>query len=174
MTIIRYSRADRIKIPKEVETQMLDGQWVTVTIIIIMFITVITNIIIFMIKVVIMVITITVHLMIKMMITRLQATEVGDCSLSLGSYDIWIWCYMMRYDGMMMRYESDSNMVWWWSWSGMGSMGTGSVSSAASYIDISGYVDSAPYRLMMIMMMIIMIIKSLSRVLMITADFPSF
>ena len=25
-------------------------------------------------------------------------------------------------------------------------MGTGSVSSAASYIDISGYVDSAPYR----------------------------
>ena len=52
-------------------------------------------------------------------------------------------------------------------------MGTGSVSSAASYIDISGYVDSAPYRLIMIMMMIIMIIKSLSRVLMITADFPS-
>ena len=26
MVIIRYSRADRIKIPKEVETQMLDGQ----------------------------------------------------------------------------------------------------------------------------------------------------
>jgi len=63
----RYSRADRIKIPKEVETQMLDGQ--------------------------------------------LQTAEVADCSLSLG----------------------------------MGSMGTGSVSSAASYIDISGYVDSAPY-----------------------------
>jgi len=63
----RYSRADRIKIPKEVETQMLDGQ--------------------------------------------LQSAEVGDCSLSLG----------------------------------MGSLGTGSVSSAASYIDISGYVDSAPY-----------------------------
>ena len=29
---------------------------------------------------------------------------------------------------------------------GMGSLGTGSVSSAASYIDISGYVDTAPYR----------------------------
>jgi len=63
----RYSRADRIKIPKEVETQMLDGQ--------------------------------------------IQTAEVADCTLSLG----------------------------------MGSMGTGSVSSAASYIDISGYVDSAPY-----------------------------
>ena len=43
---------------------------------------------------------------------------------------------------MLTRHNNISFLMW----PGMGSMGTGSVSSAASYIDISGYVDSAPYR----------------------------
>ena len=45
-----------------------------------------------------------------------------------------------------IRYDSYHGIVKTKYSPGMGSMGTGSVSSAASYIDISGYVDSAPYR----------------------------
>ena len=54
---------------------------------------------------------------------------------------IKIWHMMIK-----IRYDSYHGIVKTKYSPGMGSMGTGSVSSAASYIDISGYVDSAPYR----------------------------